>query len=106
MPALQAAAPDAVDDALVVGDVVDLDAERTDGVDRRLRVGGASEPAHVRLAVGERADESAAVGDRLVPGYGDVPRKGPGRFDSSRHGSDTVSDTRPCHSRTGEMTTW
>ena len=90
---LQSAEPDAVDDELVVREVVYLDAERADGVDRRLRVGGASEAAHVRLAVGQRADEDAAVGDGLVPGHGDVSGERPGRLDSS-HARVTVS--YPC----------
>ena len=92
---LQSAEPDAVDDELVVREVVYLDAERADGVDRRLRVGGASEAAHVRLALGERPDEDAAVGDGLVPGHGDVPGERPSRLDSRSHASGTVSDTTP-----------
>ena len=60
-------------DELVVGDVLDLDAERAHRVDRRLRVAGAAEAVHARLALAERADQDGAVRDRLVPGHGDVP---------------------------------
>ena len=45
----EAAEADSVHDQLVLRDVVDLDAERAHGIDRRLRVAGAEEAAHVRL---------------------------------------------------------
>ena len=57
----KAAHPDAVDDELVVGDVVDLNPERPHGVDGRPSVGGASEAANVRLALAERTDEHRAM---------------------------------------------
>ena len=65
-PRLQAAQSDTVDDELVVGDVVDLDAERAHGVDRRLGVGRAAEAEHARLPLADRAEQDAAVRDRLV----------------------------------------
>ena len=49
------------------------DAERAHRVDRRLRVAGAAEAVHVRLALAERAEQHGAVRDRLVAGHGDVP---------------------------------
>ena len=57
----KAAHPHAVDDELVVGDVVDLNPERPHGVDSRQSVGRPSEAANVRLALGECADEHRAV---------------------------------------------
>ena len=68
----QAAQAGAVHDELVVGDVLDLDAERPHRVDGRLRVAGAAEAVHARLALAERADQDGAVGDRLVAGHDDV----------------------------------
>jgi hypothetical protein len=57
----KAAHPHAADDELVVGDVVDLNPEGPRGVDSRQSVGGATEAANVRLALGERADEHRAM---------------------------------------------
>ena len=73
----QTAQADAVHDELVVGDVLDLDAERAHRVHRRLRVAGAAEAVHARLALAERADQHGAVRDRLVPGHDDVPDERP-----------------------------
>ncbi len=69
----QAAQADAPDDEVVVGDVLDLGAERAHRVDRRLRVARAAEAVHARLPLAERADQDGAVRDRLVPGHDDVP---------------------------------
>jgi hypothetical protein len=58
---------------LVLRHVVDLNAERTHRVDRRLRVAGAEEAAYVRLPLAERAEQNGAVRDRFVAGHCDVP---------------------------------
>jgi len=63
----------AVDEELVVRDLIDAHAERTRGRDGRLGVGRAPEAAHAGLPVADRAEEHRPVRDRLVARYGDVP---------------------------------
>ena len=82
-----------MDDELIVGRFLDLDAERAHGGDRRLGVRRTPESVHERLVLAERADQGGTVGDRLVAGHGDVP-------DQRSGGLDLHS------SRTGDVTTW
>jgi len=70
-----------VDEKLVLGEVFDRDAERADRVDARLRVAGAAEAEHVRVAFRDRTEENRTVRDRLVAGHGDVPDERGGRID-------------------------
>ena len=58
-----------------------LDAERADGGDRRLGVGGAAEALDHGLAVGDRAEQHRAMRDRLVAGHGDAALHRPRRID-------------------------
>ena len=58
--------------------LVDLDAERAHGGERRQGVAGAPEAADARLAVRDGAEEQRAVRDRLVARHGEVPVE-PGR---------------------------
>ena len=94
---------DAVHRQLVVV-VLDIDAERTHRRDRRERVPRRAEPAHVRDAVAERADQNGAVRDRLVAGDSNVAEQRTGRLDAGhahargisshmRHTSATVPGT-------------
>ena len=64
--------PDSVDAKSVDVVLDDLDSERTDGRDRRLRVGRATEARDARLPLADGADEDGAVRDGLVAGHGDV----------------------------------
>ena len=89
---MQSAQADAVDEQLVVGDVVDLHAERAHGVDSRLRVGGAAEAAHASLPVGERPTSTARCEMDLSPGTAMWPARNPA-------GSIFIVST-------GETTTW
>ena len=73
-PARQPAQADAAHDELVVGDVLDLDAERAHRVDRRLRVAGAAEA--VDLASRRRASapiSTARCEIDLSPGTATCP---------------------------------
>ena len=70
-----------MDEQLVVGEVFDLDAERPDRVDARLRVPCAAEAEDVRVAFGDRSEQHRAVRDGLVAGHGDVPDERGGRID-------------------------
>src|SRR5436309_1537472 len=77
--------PDAVDEQLVVGHVLDLHAERANRAHGRLRVARAAEAEHARLPLPDRAEQDGAVGDRLVAGDRDVADDRGGRLDA--HGS-------------------
>jgi hypothetical protein len=77
----EAAQADAVDDELVLSDLVDARAERAHRRDGRHRVGGAPEADDARLAFADRAEEDGAVRDRLVAGNLHVPDERCGRLD-------------------------
>ena len=70
-----------MDDEVIVGDVLDLDAESTHAIDRGLRVAGAAEAVDLRLPLAEPADQDGAVRDRLVAGHDHVPHERSSRFD-------------------------
>ena len=65
-----------MNDELVVREILDRDTERAHRVDRRLRVAGAAEATHVRVALGDRAEQHGTMRDRLVAGHGDVADDG------------------------------
>ena len=65
----------------VVGDVDDLDTELTRDGDRRLRVGGATEAADLGFAVGDRAEQDAALADPLHARHLDRAAKRDERLD-------------------------
>ena len=80
-----------MDDQLVDRLLLDVDAERADGVQRGFGVARAPERAHARVAFRERTDEQRAVRDRLVAWDCDVPDERPGRLDLHASSTDAIT---------------
>ena len=83
----QPAEPDAAHAHDVVAVFDDLDPERANRRDGRLRVGGAPEAGDQRLPLAHRPDENGAMRERLVARHAEVP-------DESRDGFDAHEDVR------------